>query len=66
MTVSFLHSSAQGFTLIFCSIPIHQQVGMLAIGIEILVHLVYDFFIGTALEGDHFTLVIESYAKAEA
>lgn len=62
MAVALLHSSAQWFTLILRGIPIHLEILMflLLVRVQLFIHLVDYFLVGSTLERDHLTLVVEA------
>lgn len=61
MTIASLLGGACGLILIFRRVPVDFEIVLLALLVELNVHVVDDLLICPALEGDHLTKVIEAY-----
>ena len=60
MAVPLLLYRIQWTDLVFAGVPVDMQVLLVVRSVELLVHLLYDLFVGTALEGHALALVVEA------
>jgi len=65
VAIPFLPGRIQRLGLVLSGIPEYLEVLLRAVsfGVECPVHLVYDFLVRAALEGDHLSLVVETKIK---